>query len=197
MNGKTVLISAILALLLAIPAFGGEGGPSILAVNIDSLGSDAVLNAATLMEIVAQGDEIDDTLIPIRGTVTSDEKMCLIIYDPAHIMFDAHLVSLETEIFSDDIRFVSVGDYSDGVPVFDLAVVKSDGTVRRYKKDALVDEYLELEEGMTLLAFVTMHSCDSEEIPVCQVQESKEQYVEFEHDEELAYNRSIIAFHSS
>jgi len=197
MKGRAVLVSAILVAVLAMPAFGGGGEASIMAVDLDRLGPDAVLDSTTLAEIAAHTDEIDDTLIPIRGVLIADEIMCLIVYDPAQIMFDEYLVSLETETTSDNISFVSVSDHSSGTPVFDLSIVDSDGTVRRFKKDALVDEYMELEEGSTLLAFVTMNSHGSEGISTCQEKRVDEQCVEFECDKELAYNLSIIAFHSS
>jgi hypothetical protein len=112
-------------------------------------------------------------------------------------MFDDTLVFLETETTSNDVSFVSVSDYPDGVPVFDLAVVESDGTVRRFKKDALVDEYLNLDDGTTLVAFITTNTYDEKGITSCQKYGPNEQYVTFVPDEKRASNRSLIAFYSA
>ena len=195
MNRKAVFIAAIFVAVLVIPAFGGGGEASIMAVDLDRLEPGVVLDSATLVEIASHSGEIDDELIPIRGILVSDEKMCLIVYDPAQIVFDDTLVSLESETSSDDVSFVSASDFSNGTPVFDLAVVESDGTVRRFKKDALVDEYVELKEGTTLMAFVSMDSRDgNKDVTICQGHRPNEQYVKFESDEERANNRSLIAF---
>lgn len=195
MNGKAVFIAAIFVAVLVIPAFGGGGEASIMAVDLDRLEPGVVLDSTTLVEIAAHSGEIDDELIPIRGILVSDEKMCLIVYDPAQIIFDDTLVSLESETSSDDFSFVSASDYPNGTPVFDLAIVESDGTVRRFKKDALVDEYVELKEGTTLMAFVSMDSRDGNKgVTICQGHRPNEQYVKFESDEERANNRSLIAF---
>jgi hypothetical protein len=198
MSGKTVFISVMLVAIMAASAFGDGGGPTIIAVDLDRLEPDAVLDSTTLTEIATHTYEVDDTLIPIRGILISDEKMCLIVYDPAQIIFDDTLVSLETETTSDDISFVSVSDHSNGTPVFDLAIVDSDGTVWRFEKDALVDEYVELNEETTLVAFITMdfHD-DNENVTICQGHRPDEQYAKFERDEERANNRGLIAFFSA
>jgi len=194
MNGKRVLISAMLVVMLSLPAFGAGGGVMIMAVNLDRLGPGAVLDTDALVEIAALRDDVDTELVPIRGILTSDERMCLLVYDPAKIMFDDYLVSLETETSSDDISFISVGDYSEGVPAFDMAVVRDDGTVMKYRKDAFAEELLTLEDGTILLAFVTMNETDVDEASVCQEPGAYDQSVVFELNSELAHNRSMIAF---